>query len=335
MTKEQLLERVRAIGDTECPLAMARFCSLAGIKRNVVEKHFDSWADACAEAGLRPAPRGKANLRINPAIAGAECIAELKRIAAIVGRNYITLKEFNTHARFSKRPLVRNFGSFTAALAHAGLESSPNRFEETPFATLAGEFERIVGEVGRIPSIRQLVRRTARGDYCFKTKYGGYDEFKRKAIASLLARADQIEPKTRSLLEGEFSRIGPTASLHAAEPAAHLHGRSLRFRAFAFAPTYENEVVAIFGAVAHELGFEIIANRPAFPDCEAQRRIDGPRERFKRCLIEFELRSKDFLRHGHKVDGCDLIICWEHDWANCPVEVLELSRAIRGLPGWR
>jgi hypothetical protein len=28
------------------------------------------------------------------------------------------------------------------------------------------------------------------------------------------------------------------------------------------------------------------------------------------------------------VAGCDLIVCWNHNWENCPLEVLELKKAI-------
>jgi len=47
------------------------------------------------------------------------------------------------------------------------------------------------------------------------------------------------------------------------------------------------------------------------------------------------LRSSDFKAHKHPVNGCDLIICWEHDWKDCPLEVLELKKAIQPLSGWR
>ena len=47
------------------------------------------------------------------------------------------------------------------------------------------------------------------------------------------------------------------------EPHPHYQGRTLNFRAFTYAPTCEHDVVQMFGAVAHELGFEIIGNRSA------------------------------------------------------------------------
>jgi hypothetical protein len=64
----------------------------------------------------------------------------------------------------------------------------------------------------------------------------------------------------------------------------------------------------------------------AFPDCEALRRVDGGW--WQRVRIEIEYQSLNFLKHRHDPKGCDLIVCWEHNWPECPVEVLELRKAI-------
>ena len=36
-------------------------------------------------------------------------------------------------------------------------------------------------------------------------------------------------------------------------------------------------------------------------------------------------KSSNFQRHGHDPEGCDLIVCYEHDWETCPVPVLALK----------
>jgi hypothetical protein len=28
----------------------------------------------------------------------------------------------------------------------------------------------------------------------------------------------------------------------------------------------------------------------------------------------------------HEARDCDLIVCWKHNWEDCPLEVLELSK---------
>jgi hypothetical protein len=46
--------------------------------------------------------------------------------------------------------------------------------------------------------------------------------------------------------------------------------------------------------------------------------------------IEFENESRNFLTHMHSLDGADLIVCWTHNWPECPLEVLELKSVICG-----
>src|SRR6478609_4829885 len=41
--------------------------------------------------------------------------------------------------------------------------------------------------------------------------------------------------------------------------------------------------------------------------------------------------SNNFLLHMHPVDGCDGIVCWIHNLAECPLEVIELKKVVRRL----
>jgi hypothetical protein len=41
--------------------------------------------------------------------------------------------------------------------------------------------------------------------------------------------------------------------------------------------------------------------------------------------MEFEFKSANFLTHGHDLSKCDLIVCWVHDWRDCPIEVISLK----------
>jgi hypothetical protein len=61
------------------------------------------------------------------------------------------------------------------------------------------------------------------------------------------------------------------------------------------------------------------------------RKIDD--QRWQLVKIEFEKESRNFLRHGHLPSGCDLIVCWVHNWPECPVEVIELSKMRFGEGG--
>jgi hypothetical protein len=93
----------------------------------------------------------------------------------------------------------------------------------------------------------------------------------------------------------------------------------------------EQGVVLLFGMLAKDLGYMIEAAQKGFPDCEAMRQV-AP-ERWQRVHIEFEFESRNFRDHGHPASGCDAIVCWRHNWDECPenIEVVELSSVIESL----
>jgi hypothetical protein len=55
--------------------------------------------------------------------------------------------------------------------------------------------------------------------------------------------------------------------------------------------------------------------------------------RWQRASIEFEFESRNFRDHGHPASGSDVIVCWRHNWEDCPahLEFLELSTVIKSL----
>ncbi len=108
-----------------------------------------------------------------------------------------------------------------------------------------------------------------------------------------------------------------------------VFGAPLNFRGLRHAPINEQGVVYIFGMVSYELGFIVEALQSAFPDCEAKRHIG--KDRWQRVRIEFEFLSSNYRAHKHPLDGADVIVCWEHDWRDCPLEVIELRSAIVSL----
>jgi hypothetical protein len=105
-----------------------------------------------------------------------------------------------------------------------------------------------------------------------------------------------------------------------------IYGPLMNPSPLAHGPTNELGVLFLFGTVAAQLGFVVTWIRSEFPDCEAMILV-GP-EKWQRIRIEFEYESRNFLKHMHDAKECDLIVCWKHNWPECPVEVLELSSMI-------
>ncbi len=103
------------------------------------------------------------------------------------------------------------------------------------------------------------------------------------------------------------------------------YGEPIDFLGLRHAPLNEQGVVYLFGILSRRLGFIIEAVRTDFPDCEGKRQIPGKQGRWERVAIEFEYKSSNFKEHGHNPDECDVIVCWENDWKDCPVEVISLK----------
>ena len=112
---------------------------------------------------------------------------------------------------------------------------------------------------------------------------------------------------------------------------ARRFGKQISFGPMVYAPTSENGVIFLFALVAGELGFAVERIHPSFPDCEAKRHI-GDSEELNPCEIEFEYKSSNYRSdHPHDWDG--IIVCWLHDWKECPdnIEVIELREAIKEI----
>jgi hypothetical protein len=94
------------------------------------------------------------------------------------------------------------------------------------------------------------------------------------------------------------------------------------------APVNELGVMVLFGMVAVGLGLQVESVQGKFPDCVARRQVAPGKWQYLR--IEFEYESKNFKLHGHDPKGCDMIVCWRHNWKECPVEieVVELCRLV-------
>jgi hypothetical protein len=104
------------------------------------------------------------------------------------------------------------------------------------------------------------------------------------------------------------------------------YGRPLISSPLTYAPTNEMGVVFLFGMMAERLGYAVTRIQSGFPDCEALREL-AP-NRWQRVRIEFEYESRNFLLHLHPVPGCDVIVCWQHNWPECPLEVVELQKLV-------
>jgi hypothetical protein len=56
-------------------------------------------------------------------------------------------------------------------------------------------------------------------------------------------------------------------------------------------------------------------------------------KRWTTKAAEFEIKSSDFVAHGHDPGKCDMIICWKDDWKQKPknLKVIELRKELEEI----
>ncbi len=93
------------------------------------------------------------------------------------------------------------------------------------------------------------------------------------------------------------------------------------------APVNEMGVVFLFALVAWDLGFQVESLwTRGEPDGRGKRQVAPGK--WQDVRIEFEYERKNFRLHGHDPKKCDVLVCWKHNWKECPeeIEVIELSK---------
>lgn len=103
-------------------------------------------------------------------------------------------------------------------------------------------------------------------------------------------------------------------------------GEPMELQVMRWSPTNEMGVVALFIEFRKELGFPIIEIiRTRFPDAAV---FEKTSKGYIRRYIEFEFKSSGFKTHLKSKRKCHYVVCWEHNWKDCPVPVIELKQEI-------
>lgn len=273
-----------------------------------------------------------------------EALIEAVKAAAEKAGADLSRADFFRETGISEHQITRLFpeGRWSELKRVAGLERNPKHNEQLDDETILREFHRVASELGQIPTWAVFSHRAHISADVVRRRFGGL-QGTLVAYRNWLEREQPASPlleqlHTKSRHEIPTPPVVPEASDAPESPTwdkidGPVYGAPIDFRGLRHAPVNEQGVVFLFGMVAYELGFIVEAVHAAFPDCEAKRCIDPKEQRWQRVRIEFEHRSRTFRDHGHDPIGCDLIVCWEHNWPECPLPVLELRKVLDDLDG--
>lgn len=103
-------------------------------------------------------------------------------------------------------------------------------------------------------------------------------------------------------------------------------GEPMELEVMRWSPTNEMGVVALFIEFRKDLGFPMIeVIRTRFPDAAV---FEEAAKGYVRKYVEFEFRSSGYRAHLKSHRKCHYVVCWENDWKDCPIPVIELRREI-------
>jgi len=254
--------------------------------------------------------------------------------------------EFKSTSGMSEYQVLKHFTSWREAVRAAGLEPYSTNAPLEP-AALLEDWGELVRRARQIPTRDQYRRDGNFSPGVFEKRLGAWSSIPAKFRQFAEGRPEWAD--VVALLPVELARHSTETTAGSVQPDPGLdlspggqrrynklddrptYGNPIDFRGLHHEPVNEDGVVFLFGMVARELGYLVEAVQAGFPDCEAKRQVDAGK--WQRVSIEFEFESRNFRDHGHSPDGCDLIVCWRHNWPECPahLEVVELRSVIKTL----
>jgi hypothetical protein len=156
------LRRIAALVPEEEPLTAKSYGAHSPkVAADTIRRRFGGWKEALGRAGLLNRYHGQPvseKMRIQPAklMSNNDVISELRRVHAIVGKEWLSGTDFNAHSVTSVDTVRARFGTFRKGLDAAGIRSAPGKV--SPF-TEQQCFENIAdlwAHYGRTPAYREL-----------------------------------------------------------------------------------------------------------------------------------------------------------------------------------
>jgi hypothetical protein len=271
----------------------------------------------------------------------AEVIEAIKSVSKSIGKRVLTQRRFFDNSDITISDVLRYFPKWSDACRNAGVEYDRSR-DRIPDEDLLSDWGKMVRELGSVP---RLTEYNVNGKYSRPPfdRFGKWIDvpsaFKKFAtnsdewvdVLNILEQASPKLKKKKTPNKTKAYHVSDGRHRHTKLDSRQVYGDPIDFRGLRHEPVNEQGVVFLFGMVAKDLGYLVEAIQGGFPDCEAKRQVS--RGQWQTVQIEFEYASRNFADHGHDPEQCDVIICWIHNWQECPesLEVLALSEVIKKL----
>lgn len=316
ISKEQIISTLQRLA-TELGRTPTReeLEQMGGTSPAVVRRHFKRHLSAVRAAGLEPAPTGPPRI-----IQNQDLLEDWGRVARELKRTP-TQSEYASAGKYSYRCVIDRFQRWR--LTPAAFVDAEAR------GALGGEWKDVVEMIGSGPELARArwtrrfmsaARKSARAPRVLMGPL-------KPGLPPPLAGMKCVTATMLAVLVA--STVLGGGFLRRVLPDRPLLGAPMHTAGLAHEPVNEMGVSMLFAMMARDLGFIIESAQAPFPDCRAKMEVMPGR--WQDVRIEFEKDSRSFADHGHDPKGCDMIVCWRHNWKACPKEmmVLELRKAVR------
>ena len=204
---EELIEDVKRVADLlkKESLSCKDYSSYGRFSYGTLRNRFGSWNEVLRRAGLSVE---KGRLKFHDYCESDEVFfADLRRVAKLMGRGYVTRTEYEKHGRFNYGERTKKYGGWGSLLKVAGLEQTPFRTGPKQMYSekeLFEEIERVWIKLGRQPSSTDFEKNEFKyGRNTFLRRFGGW----RKALEAFV---DYINSED----DEEKSEIVPEEGVH-------------------------------------------------------------------------------------------------------------------------
>lgn len=272
--------------------------------------------------------------RITPTFTKEEMIGMIQELARQLGHSP-SLQDLEMYSSLRRWHIRRRFGSLVGAWRECGIARGRTTLP-TPMHELFLEWAEMVRQMGKLPSCKDFDtfgRITIRP---YQRRFGRWSNV--PAAMEAYAKKKGLESEWADVMEmiREFTareqqatggkRVASILKPPGIWEDRLVYGQPMTYGPLVNEPVNEASVLFLFGAMAEPLGLRMKLVQTAFPDCKALREVAPGK--WQDMNIEVEFESINFLKHGHKIEDCDAIVCWVNNWPDCPIEVIALKEVI-------
>ena len=301
MTKQQIMAAI-----VECEEKLRRtpsfieLAKLTGVTRKQVRWHFGDYRKALKACGLEGS-RGGGGSKIEMETLFRDWMGVVRKLKKIP-----TTSEYVKAGKYSQTPLMMRFGIWANVAEGMKVFAQQKKWTE--------EWKDVLEIIGTHQGKRQDRRGISAAGIAGAARSGADQKFHPTVSTKSMERMAHPQGPDDTAKYGDVLKQ---------MQEREAFGKLMRPGPMICAPTNEQGVLFLFGARAEELGFAVLMIRTEYPDCIAFRQVSE--DRMELVKLEFEFESKNFLKHMHDASKCDAIVCWRHNWKECPVEVIELG----------